>query len=71
MCKYCNIDGITIIDTDVIIDTDYDKEYEEGITISMDAGTGDLIIDAAYDGAGINDFMTTHIEYCPMCGRKL
>lgn len=56
MCKYCDIDGITIID-----------KNGEGIYISIDAGTGDLIVDVQQ----IDDFMTTHIEYCPMCGRKL
>lgn len=65
MCKYCDFDGVTIIDSD------YDEEYEEGITLSLDAGTGDLIIDADYENIGINDFMTTRIHYCPMCGRKL
>lgn len=56
MCKYCDKDGITTID-----------ENGEGIYISIDAGTGDLIVDVQQ----IDDFMTTHINYCPMCGRKL
>lgn len=56
MCKYCDKDGITTID-----------ENGEGIYISIDTGTGDLIVDVQQ----IDDFMTTHINYCPMCGRKL
>lgn len=56
MCKYCDTDGINIID-----------DNGEGIYISIDSGTGDLIVDVQQ----IDDFMTTRIEYCPMCGRKL
>ena len=56
MCKYCDKDGIFKID-----------DNGEGIYLSIDSGTGDLIIDVTQ----LDDFMTTHIEYCPMCGRKL
>ena len=56
MCKYCEKDGITNID-----------DNGEGIYVSIDSSTGDLIIDVTK----LDDFMTTHIEYCPMCGRKL
>lgn len=39
----------------------------EGLYLSIDSGTGDLIIDVTQ----LDDFMTTHINYCPICGRKL
>lgn len=63
MCKYCNGDGVNIIE-DNICDG-------EGMTISLDAGLNDLIIDAEYELDGVSGFITTHIDYCPYCGRKL
>lgn len=56
MCEYCDKDGIIPID-----------DNGEGIYISIDTGTGDLIVDVSR----LDDFMTTHIKYCPICGRKL
>lgn len=63
MCKYCNGDGVNIIE-DNICDG-------EGMTISLDAGLNDLIIDAIWDSDCCRNFITTHINYCPYCGRKL
>lgn len=63
MCKYCNGDGVNIIE-DNIIDG-------EGMKISLYAGLGELVIEAECDSGCMRDFITTHISYCPYCGRKL
>ena len=66
MCKYCD----TTKDT-VLIDSSIISGEDEGIAISLDAKLGELCIDAQYDSGCLCDFMTTHVNYCPMCGRKL
>lgn len=63
MCKYCNTDGVIIVE-DNLLDG-------EGMRVSFDVGLGDLIIDAEMDSGCVSDFITTHINYCPYCGRKL
>ena len=63
MCKYCNTDGVIIVE-DNLIDG-------EGMQVSFDVGLGDLIIDARWNSDCCGDFITTHINYCPYCGRKL
>lgn len=64
MCEYCNTTKeTTLIDSSII--------GEEGIAVSLNAKLGDLIINAEYDSGCLCDSMTTHIHYCPMCGRKL
>lgn len=64
MCEYCSGDGVIVIEDNII-------DGEGGIQISLDVGLGDLIIDADYTLDGVSGFITTHINYCPMCGRKL
>lgn len=64
MCKYCDTtNGTTLIDSSIV--------NGEGISISLDAELGDLIIDTECDSGCLHDFMTAHINYCPMCGRRL
>ena len=63
MCKYCGTKDTTLIDSSI--------NDGEGIAISLDAETGDLLIDTEHDSSCLYDFMSTHINYCPMCGRKL
>ena len=64
MCKYCDTaKGTMLIDSSIV--------DGEGIAVSLDAESGDLIIDTEYDSGCLCDFMNTHINYCPMCGRKL
>lgn len=64
MCKYCDTTkGMTILDSSL-----YDGE---GIEISLDAKTGDIVVNTEHDSGCLCDFMNTHINYCPMCGRKL
>ena len=64
MCKYCDTTkGTTILDSSL-----YDGE---GIEVNLDAELGNLIVDAQFDSGCLCDFMTMHINYCPMCGRKL
>lgn len=64
MCKYCDTTrGTTLIDSSI--------DDGEGIAISLDAKLGYLIIDTEYDSGCLREFMTAHINYCPMCGRKL
>lgn len=66
MCQYCDTTKGTTLIGSTIVDG-------EGLTISLDAELGDLIVDAECetDGESWCDFMTAHIHYCPMCGRKL
>lgn len=64
MCKYCNTTKETTLIDNSIIDG-------EGIAVSLNAKLGDLIIDTEHDSGCLCDFMSTHINYCPMCGRKL
>lgn len=64
MCKYCDTaKKTTLIDSSI--------SDGEGIAISLDTESGDLLIDTEYDSGCLRDFMFTHINYCPMCGRKL
>ena len=66
MCKYCNTtNGTVLIDSSI--------ENGEGLMISLDAESGELIVDTEHDSDCMCgcDFMATHINYCPMCGRKL
>ena len=64
MCKYCDTTKGTIVIDSNIMDG-------EGISISLDVKTGDLIVDTEFDSGCVRDFMNTPINYCPMCGRKL
>ena len=64
MCKYCDTTkGTTLIDSCI--------SCGEGIAISLDAESEELLIDTEHDSGCLCDFMATHINYCPMCGRKL
>ena len=64
MCKYCDTTkGTALIDSSIM--------DGEGIAISLDTERGDLLINTEYDSGCLCDFMITHINYCPMCGRKL
>lgn len=64
MCKYCNGDGVIVVEDNIIYG-------EGGMRVSFDVGLGDLIIDAEYELDSVSGFITTHIDYCPYCGRKL
>lgn len=63
MCKYCSGDGVIVVENSLI--------DGEGMRVSFDVGLGDLIIEAECDSGCMRDFITTHISYCPYCGRKL
>lgn len=64
MCKYCNTaKGTTILDSNLM--------DVEGISISLNAQTGGLIVGTEFDSDYVCDFMNAHINYCHMCGRKL
>lgn len=62
MCKYCNGDGVNIIE-DNILDG-------EGMKISLYAGVGELVIDAEWDSGCCKEFITMNLNYCPHCGRR-
>lgn len=63
MCKYCSGDSVIVVEDDII--------DGEGMRVSFDAKLGNLIIDAEWDSGCVRSFITTHVSYCPYCGRKL
>lgn len=64
MCKYCDTtEDMQLIDGFI--------ECGEGLAISLDAKQGNLVVEAEFDSGCLGESMETHINFCPMCGRKL
>lgn len=64
MCKYCENNRITTLDSSV--------DGYEGIEVCIDTRYNDIIINA-FINVEVEDgmFLSTPIKFCPMCGRKL